>query len=89
MQARLYIPTKVQRLTYEDKQFEDGMTLGHYNIQNNSVLHLEVLTRPHSSASSSTAPLNLNSCFCGSSVLFLLIVNCSCLFRPLRTSSGR
>ena len=45
IQARLYHPTKVQRLTYEGKQLEDSMTLGHYNIQNDSTLHLEVETK--------------------------------------------
>ena len=77
IQARLYHPTKVQRLTYEGKQLEDGMTLGHYNIQNDSTLYLEVETKKEkkpfvglegakmlpTSASSSTAQLNLNIWF--------------------------
>ena len=45
IQERLYHPMKVQRLTYEGVQLEDGMTLGHYNIQNNSTLHLEEETK--------------------------------------------
>ena len=45
IQQRLYFPMKVQRLTYEGVQLEDGMTLGHYNIQNNSTLHLEEETK--------------------------------------------
>ena len=77
IQARLYHPTKVQRLTYEGKQLEDSMTLGHYNIQNDSTLHLEVETKKEkkpfvglegekmlpTSASSSTAQPNLNIWF--------------------------
>ena len=45
IQERLYFLMKVQRLTYEGVQLEDGMTLGHYNIQNNSTLHLEEETK--------------------------------------------
>ena len=42
IQGLLGISSSLQRLTFEDVELEDGMTLGHYNIQNGSTLFLYV-----------------------------------------------
>ena len=81
IQAMLGIATALQRLTYEDEQLEDGLTLEHYNIRNRSTLFLYVEgeeeeeeaaddeTPPAKmqppSASSSTVQLNLDIWFLG------------------------
>ena len=41
IQEVLGISSTLQRLTYDGMQLEDGMTLGHYNIQNGSTLFLQ------------------------------------------------
>jgi len=42
IQGLLGISSSLQRLTFEDVELEDGMTLGHYNIRNGSTLVLYV-----------------------------------------------
>jgi uncharacterized membrane protein len=42
IQGLLGISSSLQRLTFEDVELEDSMTLGHYNIQNGSTLSLYV-----------------------------------------------